>query len=251
MFGTVDFESVLAFGECSICKDEMLEKPSLAHKGKCEPFHEDCLKTWIKINNICPKCHATVDVNSLFSWKERAIIQLKKELILIKEDMFVGAIIGSSLLGAALLCEALNVMGKAIPSDIAFPCLSCLLGLKFGLITVGAMEVGVAKIAATAVVAGGAAAAATGAAVEKILERIAVGAIYIIGAALAAGYGAGGVGRTVAKVSSVLVGILAAEAAVKEGTIGAVAIAVAITVGAIGGAAGGGAFGIIQRRYFD
>lgn len=109
MSSNINFERVLAFGgDCSICHDDMLGKPALAH-GKCEPLHEACLKTWLEVSKTCPLCRGTVDVDSLFSWKERALIPLK---VIIKDVRIaagiavgVGAIAARSMLANAIVIK--------------------------------------------------------------------------------------------------------------------------------------------------
>lgn len=230
MPGTVDFKRVLAFGDCLICKDELSGKPALAHEGvKCEPCHEDCLKTWVKVKNICPKCHATVDMNSLFSWKERAITELK----LMAKDALVGAIIGSSMLGLIAgtggrvgLVEALTIGGLAISG-----------------VTV-AGETGAAALATAG--AGAAAAAGVGVKVEEgVVFRIVVASALTIGAGLVLGLRGREAVSTVARGVAGFVGIIATESVVVKGTVGP-----AVVVGAVaGGAVGAVALGIIKRRH--
>lgn len=68
-----------SFDNCNICFDPIKDKVSVAHSagGEKHPIHKDCLIKWLKINEICPTCRVKVDVNSVLTWKDKAIVQLK------------------------------------------------------------------------------------------------------------------------------------------------------------------------------
>jgi len=49
--------------ECVICSEEFLEN-DLVIALTCGPshiFHEKCIKTWLKINAVCPICRHPID----------------------------------------------------------------------------------------------------------------------------------------------------------------------------------------------
>lgn len=70
--------------ECGICRESMKGEDSVAHSGigKKHPLHKNCLKTWLQTKNECPFCKERVELNSLLTWKERIV----RELRLMKHD---------------------------------------------------------------------------------------------------------------------------------------------------------------------
>lgn len=70
---------------CNVCHDPIKNSISVAHTGdgQMHPIHRKCLIKWLEIKEICPTCRVEVDVDSVFTWKDKAIVQLK----LMKKDV--------------------------------------------------------------------------------------------------------------------------------------------------------------------
>lgn len=60
--------------DCVICR-EPLTGIVQAH-DKLHPIHEACIKLWLKVHGSCPICRVSIDIGTLFSWRERISMQL-------------------------------------------------------------------------------------------------------------------------------------------------------------------------------
>ena len=96
--------------ECYFCKEQDITQPTVAHtvpidmaaRGTPGPLHEvhlECIRTWLATSDTCPICQKQANKSTVFSWKERAIIELKN----IGKDALRGALKASiCILGGAL-----------------------------------------------------------------------------------------------------------------------------------------------------
>lgn len=92
---------------CSICRESLNDHFEAESKGgivahglnhQC-PGHKNCLRKALKVNNLCPICRIPMDMNSLFTWKERSVKTLKPIII----DICNGAALGGSVSLAAFV----------------------------------------------------------------------------------------------------------------------------------------------------
>ena len=82
---------------------------------KIHPFDVKCLKTWFaehSDNPTCPTCRAKVNTQSLFSWKEKLVTELKN-------TSFIGVTIGAGV--AAFATVGVAVLGSFVYCLIAVP----------------------------------------------------------------------------------------------------------------------------------
>jgi hypothetical protein len=67
----IDF-SILYQNDCTIC----INKINFEHKHhlRCgHVFHYDCIKLWLEINDICPNCKQTVEVEEEYQDEEEEL----------------------------------------------------------------------------------------------------------------------------------------------------------------------------------
>ncbi len=61
---------------CSICLNEEAHTEWIAHEAM-HPLHTRCLQAWLRTRHTCPNCRADINIFSVFSWKESALILLR------------------------------------------------------------------------------------------------------------------------------------------------------------------------------
>lgn len=86
--------------DCGICRTAMKNEDVVAHSGDnghLHPMHRKCVRAWAERLNgdTCPYCATKIDTNSLFTWKEKCVTELK----CIAQDALGGLAIGSFTLG--------------------------------------------------------------------------------------------------------------------------------------------------------
>ncbi len=219
----VGIHSVNSVDICGICRESMDNSDAIAHDGvdgDKHPLHRKCFKEWIKFsgNYNCPSCKSPIEANSLFTWKERVIVELNQ----IKEDVYEGiaqGTIGGAALGIALVGGVAGVgtaYAEALPAvavganartigTIMVAVGGALLGLgaaaAVGIVAIEVLEGRVERPAASI---GAAAVAVTLGAAIVAGDR--VGTAIVCGAAI---LGAGAVGGTLGAVISTVNGFLA------------------------------------------
>jgi hypothetical protein len=121
-FHTVDYSNDC----CAICREELNNVEDVKDKGgivahgvqNFDRMHRNCLISALKVNRVCPCCRAPVDVNSVFTWKDRVVTGLNSSGPLVagvvggtiggvitgvaEVNVVVGAGIGGAILGAPL-----------------------------------------------------------------------------------------------------------------------------------------------------
>lgn len=99
----VSFHSVRSTDDCYVCTDTMANSDTVGHAegGELHPAHRKCLKIWLETHDICPVCRTQVNVNSIFTWKDKAI----KELKLMGKDAIFG---GLAALAISLSLEGIS-----------------------------------------------------------------------------------------------------------------------------------------------
>lgn len=97
------YQKVNSVDDCPICMETLKNSHAVAHTGGGDhhPIHADCIKNWlcdIK-QTTCPNCRVPVNKESLFSWKEKKIIQIKDNT----KGFLRAARIGMLAVGASLV----------------------------------------------------------------------------------------------------------------------------------------------------
>jgi len=89
---------IIQLSVLSICLSGADKKQNiLGHEdgGDKHPVHEKCLKQWLKIFPSCPTCGTYVNINSVYSIKDRVIDEIKISLLGTIEGFAVGTVIGT------------------------------------------------------------------------------------------------------------------------------------------------------------
>lgn len=112
----VNFRDTSSTDNCGICLESMENEQCIVHSNPNPnmrdhvAFHKKCLKIWLVVKNICPLCHAEVNIDSVFTGKDRVIAELK----LMREDAkFIAPWVLVPMIFSALLFTASN---RAVPA---------------------------------------------------------------------------------------------------------------------------------------
>ena len=121
----VGFHSIHSVDSCGICWQPMNHSDVVAHNaldggysgdGEKHPVHRKCIKEWLKIQNQCPFCHVLLDENSIFSWKDRCIIELNK----LKDQVSFG--LDGVMLAAALKFFVIELGSQGLMAGAEIGC---------------------------------------------------------------------------------------------------------------------------------
>ncbi|MEI6242004.1 MAG: RING finger domain-containing protein [Chlamydiota bacterium] len=110
---SVSFSKTTVFNpkeNCAICHDFLEKSEVVVHggnDGEKHPVHKNCIMEWVKRNPSCPICRARVTGNSLFSWKERALIVIKNTMVIVL------------VLAATVERDSVSFVGKVLATVVA------------------------------------------------------------------------------------------------------------------------------------
>lgn len=99
-----DYSDRCPICHCEFTETEVINGEVFVHDEKAtHPGHRNCIRDALKISSLCPVCRINIyDYSSLFTWKERAVMNLKNSFsILFKEiiPMAIPIVIGTYMLG--------------------------------------------------------------------------------------------------------------------------------------------------------
>lgn len=127
--------------DCFVCFD-VLQTDVVCHTGDgyTHPVHRKCIQAWAKINQRCPVCTSSIELNSLLTSKERCIILLTAAVGKVLE-VGIGILASAAMLGVALLIifiAALALLGTVAiiyeGGDLAMTVMIDLAAMSVGLI---------------------------------------------------------------------------------------------------------------------
>ena len=94
---------------CPVCyaDDTSTNPDTIAHSGlgRLHPLHKECARAWLESQERCPTCNSQIDIRTLFSWKERCVVELKNvALDALKGATFatLGGMAGGGIIKTAL-----------------------------------------------------------------------------------------------------------------------------------------------------
>ena len=216
----VGFHIINSSDNCPICFESMDNSDVVAHDGQGykHPLHRKCLKNYIAIKNItkCISCQIPTDVSSLFSWKDKAIIELNH----IKNDVYEGVDNVASALKMALEAGSVIVFtigpGFAVLGDEE---IAGEIGINIVTGTIGVLGAAVAGAAVGGAVVAG---AAIGLGKARSTVRKAASIAVIIGGTVGAAFEVVALGRAEGLVAVVEVSVRG----IVGGAVGGIAISV-------------------------
>lgn len=94
-------------GDCGICYEPLKENAVIhtGENGNRHPYCKPCLTNWLRQAATCPSCQVALDTDSVFSWKDKAIVWLKS----IKPTVYTMKLGGWSFL-TSILALSLSYM---------------------------------------------------------------------------------------------------------------------------------------------
>lgn len=122
-----EFNSNSYRGDCPICWQSLENTDAVAHSGDGQkhPYHRACAKTAALMQQHCPMCKIPIDTSSLFSNKEKCVMEFKK----IRNDMLIGmsygvfsVVLNTCVKGAQSICPIVeNTLAESIGGTVAGP----------------------------------------------------------------------------------------------------------------------------------